>query len=116
MADLSTSMTIIITGVVVVMVILAVLGLAVEGIIFYDNFFYKRAKKKEEPDEEDASAEQRVPGDIMAVIGLAMHQYFEEQRRDVIVTAIQKSRLTTWASSGRTDIMNSRQNVITRGK
>lgn len=101
------------TGVVVVMGILVVLGLAVELVIIYDNFMYRRAKEKLEAAAHDP---ERAPNDVMAVIGLAIHQFFQEQNKEVIVTALKRMNVPPWSASGRRDIMTDRGQVINRPK
>jgi sodium pump decarboxylase gamma subunit len=111
-----------IIGIGVVIGILGILGVFVSLIVRVDEWYDKREHEKlenkkaasEAADSENAKA--GIPGKAVTAIGLALHEYHEEQTRQVVVFNVTQQGQTSWRSSGRQSIMASRQNVIFRTK
>jgi len=111
--NLSDGLVLITIGVVVVLCILMILGLSVEGIVWFDNFMRTRQKLRQEAREPDP--DKTLPDEV-AAIGLALHQYYLEQIVDPGLQKIEKKRSTVWSSSGRLEIMAARGRLTGRHK
>jgi hypothetical protein len=103
------------TGVLVVLVILVSLVLSVELIVRYDNFMRDRARRRkaEAKKEPDPS---KVPAEVVAAIGMGLHQYFLEQSAPGPALVVDRRKTSAWSASGRADIMAERRSVTGRVK
>jgi len=116
--EMSQGILIIATGVVTVLAILAVLMLSVELVVLYDERMRKRrkAREKKHKEREEAEDPRRVSSEIVAAIGMALHQYLEEQRMAVGLAKVEDGGSSSWTASGRLEIMAGNSRVITRGR
>ena len=114
MSTMSQGLVLITTGVLVVLSILIILALSVEIIVLYDNFRRKQTRKKaaleKQPDPD------KVPAEVVAAIGLGLHEYFAQESQTSQELIVDRRRSSTWSASGRLDIMSSRQRITAREK
>ncbi len=118
--EFTNGVTLMLTGIVVVMAILALLALSIEAVIMVDNWMKARARAKDGFNKEAIPSETRMmeflSDEEAAAIGLALHEYIEMQYRQAGVLNISGPEASRWSASGRQGIMASRLNVILRGK
>ena len=112
MSETTYGIVLLTIGVVVVLVLLVILALSIEVIVWYDNKMHSRSKQKEAEQAEEDSI--KVAPEVVAAMGMALHEYFEAQCAQMGISALERRRMTTWSSSGRLDIMASRQRVTSR--
>ena len=100
------------TGVVVVMSILIVMALAIRAVTAIDDLYRARMKARQAAPAEAAS--DKIPNDIVAVIGLALHQFQTEQETPFVDLKVAGGGASAWLGSGRAEIMAGRQRVTSR--
>lgn len=96
-------------GCVVVMGILLLMVVLIEMMVRLDHYFTARAKLAKAQSGEETS---RIHPEVFAAIGMALHQFKEEQEIELAV--LDRPRYSGWTSSGRLDIMASGQRLTFR--
>ena len=112
MSEMSQGIVLLAIGMVVLLILLVVLVLSIELIVWYDNKMHARRMLKES--EQAAEDPMKVAPEVVAAIGMALHEYFQAQSAQLGISALERRKMTVWSSSGRLDIMSSRQRVIGR--
>jgi len=124
-ATLADGVTYLVPGLVVVMSLLVLLAISVEFIAWLDNFLKSREQGETEKEEAVSSVQEAAPveevkadysSEISAAIALALHQHFISRQRAMSVGVGRQRGMVSWATSGRMEIMNSRQRVPGRSK
>ncbi len=125
-ATLAEGVTYLVPGLIVVMSLLILLALSVEFISWLDNFLTAREQAKIENEEavsvvqETAAPAEEVKEDysseIATAIALALHQHFTARRQSMATGVGRRRGTVSWSTSGRLEIMTSRQGFSSRPK
>ena len=108
-AELMNGVPIMITGIVVVLGLLALLAVCIEVVVRVDDLMTAGEKEKALPETGTAASESALPEEaeeispeVAAVIGLALHEFFDLQHRLGKVVNITGPDASRWSASGRT--------------
>lgn len=106
----------------VVLLIILLLIVFIECIIAYDQFLRRRAQKaKPAPETSEAQVsgdvvDDRIGDGVVAAISLALHEHFAGSYIVENMAVEKGAGPSVWASSGRLEMMASRQNITGRNR
>lgn len=109
-------------GAMVVLLIILLIIVFIESIIAYDQFLRGRAQKvapaleTQESEESGEREDGRIGDGVVAAISLALHEHFAGSYSVKNMAVEKGAGPSAWASSGRMEMMASRQNITGRGK
>ena len=96
MSEMSQGIVLLAIGMVVLLILLVVLVLSIELIVWYDNKMHARRMLKES--EQAAEDPMKVAPEVVAAIGMALHEYFQAQSAQLGISALERRRMTVLAS------------------